>query len=53
MGCYKSCNCFQCRNSSPAVKKMHKRKAHKKFRYETHKAIKLDREVPNAISTIT
>ena len=47
---YLSCNCRQCKLSSPRVKRFWKRHAHRKLRRETRAAIREGRVPPQAIA---
>lgn len=47
MAPYYSCNCRQCRHTSSAVKKEHKRRAHRKLRHQARKALRTGR--PDAV----
>lgn len=41
---YKSCNCRQCKLTSAAVKREHKRRAHRKLRHQARRALRAGRD---------
>jgi len=48
---YISCNCDQCKHSSPKIKKDHKKRAHRDFRRKEKLAIKNEEPLPQVVSS--